>query len=257
MFRPSLLLFSAFICILIPASILQAETAKPAVLFDQGHSEVFVIEKEGGLNLSELAGLFREGGWDVRSTNQPLSAESLTGIDALVISGPFAQFIPSEADAIKAFAERGGRVAIMLHIAPPLKPILDLLGVATTNGSVHEVENVIGGDGKDFRVTRLEPHPITKGLSGFAVYGTWGLMTTGDNVRITAMTGPQAWVDHNKDKKFSAGDASGEFGIIVTGRIGRGEYAVFGDDAIFQNKYLKDENTLLGKNLQAWLKGRR
>jgi hypothetical protein len=41
--------------------------------------------------------------------------------------------------------------------------------------------------------------------------------------------------------------------VVIAGSLGRGEFAVFGDDAIFQNRFLKDENLLLGKNLVKWM----
>ncbi|MBW1897757.1 MAG: hypothetical protein JRI61_01710, partial [Deltaproteobacteria bacterium] len=39
------------------------------------------------------------------------------------------------------------------------------------------------------------------------------------------------------------------------GKWGAGHFVVFGDDAIFQNKFLIEENALIGKNLARWLKG--
>jgi hypothetical protein len=134
---------------------------------------------------------------------------------------------------------------------------MDLLGefgVASTNGAVNEVRNVLGGGGKDFSVIRLEPHPLTKGLRRFSVYGAWGLKPERRNAKIIAKTSPKSWVDLNRDGVFGPGDGAGDFGIIVTGNLGKGEFAVFGDDAIFQNRFLKDDNLLLGKNLVNWMR---
>jgi hypothetical protein len=46
----------------------------------------------------------------------------------------------------------------------------------------------------------------------------------------------------------------GSFGVVVSGDLGNGRFIVFGDDAIFQNKFLDNSNRQLAKNLARWLK---
>jgi len=41
--------------------------------------------------------------------------------------------------------------------------------------------------------------------------------------------------------------------VAVAGRSGKGRFVVFGDDAIFQNKFLTGDNLVLGRNLASWL----
>ena len=82
MLRLCCLLFS----LLLPLSV-AAEA--PKVLFDQGHRQGFVIEKDGPLQLSGFATLLQQQGWQVASSTQPLTAQALNGTDALIISGPF------------------------------------------------------------------------------------------------------------------------------------------------------------------------
>ena len=43
------------------------------------------------------------------------------------------------------------------------------------------------------------------------------------------------------------------YGILVVGQRGRGRFAVFGDDAIFQNRFLDASNRKLAQNLAGWL----
>ncbi len=232
---------------------LHAAQRKPVVLFDQGHGQAFVIEKSGDLQLSGLAELFSKAGFEVKAGTQAITPELLSGIDCLVISGPFRPFTTEEAGAIRNFIKQGGYVSVMIHITPPVLELLKELGIFTTNGPINEVKNVIGGEGKDFTVSRLAPHPLTKGLRRFSAYGVWGLNPESDSAKIIAKTSPRSWVDLNRDGKFSSGDAAQEFGVIVAGNLGMGEFAVFGDDAIFQNRFLKKDNLLLGKNLVQWM----
>jgi len=224
--------------------------AAPVVLFDGGHKQQFHSDREGDLDLSGLASLFKDEGFDLRTSSFPLTGKSLDGIDVLVISGPFAPLSPDEIEAVARFVEEGGALCVMLHIAQPLGTLLHRLNVDFANGVIRESENVIDGESLNFRVFRLEPHPLTEGLEGFAVYGGWAVRNTDESIRILASTSPNASIDLNGDRK---GDAVQSFGVLVAGEIGKGRFAVFGDDAIFQNRFLKGENLRLGKNLARWL----
>jgi len=43
------------------------------------------------------------------------------------------------------------------------------------------------------------------------------------------------------------------FGVVVAGQAGAGRFVVFSDDAIFQNRFLGDNNRILAANLGRWL----
>jgi len=79
-------------------------------------------------------------------------------------------------------------------------------------------------------------------------------MTSGSSARVIASTSPKGWVDLNGDKKLSTGDVVQAFGVVVDGARGAGRFVVFGDDAIFQNKFLDQQNLRLAHNLASWLK---
>ncbi|HXQ23784.1 MAG TPA: hypothetical protein VN812_19045, partial [Candidatus Acidoferrales bacterium] len=49
------------------------------------------------------------------------------------------------------------------------------------------------------------------------------------------------------------GDAVQSFGVLVAGQLGLGRFAIFGDDALFQNQFLMGGNVVLARNLVAWL----
>lgn len=231
-----------------------AEGAKARILFDQGHNQRFVIEDEGTLQLSKLAEVMRAQGGQVEAVRAPLEDELLKGAQAVIISGPFESLKPQEVAALIRFVEQGGRLALMLHIPGPLEGVLDRLGMAYTNMVLHERSNVLDND-INFRLKEFAPHPLMAGLKQFSVYGAWGL-NPGEHAQGIAATTRTAWVDMNGDRVLSPNDITGRFNVVVSGSRGKGAFVVFGDDAIFQNRYLDEDNLKLAVNLAAWLIGK-
>jgi hypothetical protein len=243
------------ICLfLLSLAVVQAESKKRTVLFDQGHGQKFVVENKGDLQLSGLSGLLRKEGYDVKVNAERINDAVLNTTDVLLISGAFQPLSPEEINAIILFIERGGKLCAMLHIPQPLTGLMNKLKVYASNGVIQEQENTINNTPKDFFITNMEKHEITKGLKKIGVHGAWALMTDGTTARIIARTGPMAWIDLNRDGKFNETDARQSFGVVIAGTLGKGKYVIFGDDAIFQNKFLDRENLPLGKNLAAWMK---
>ncbi len=224
------------------------------VLFDEGHGQHFVVAGHGPLDLSGLAGRFEAQGFRVATSAQQIDDTLLSNADALVISGAFAPFAQSENEAVTRFLTRGGRLCVMLHIPQPLAPLLEMLGVLTSNGVIRERENVIDVDPLNFRVTKLDPHGLTKNLTSFDVFGAWALLGGNDKTTVVARTGATAWVDLNHDGELQERDAVQSFAVVVAGRFGAGSFVVFGDDALFQNQFFKGNNEVFGGNLAEWLK---
>ncbi len=248
------IMLACALMVLVPAAAPHGVAAAGrTVLFDEAHGQQFLVGRQGNLDLSGLAQVFREGGAETASLRAPVTEETLAGARALVISGPFQGFSPGEIDVIARFVEGGGRLALMLHIPQPVQALMQRLGVTFWNGVVSEEENLTADSPQDFYVSRLEPHPLTSGLDRFAAYGAWSVTSTSRSAMVIARTGPRAWVDNNRDRVFSAGDLRDSFGIVVQGTLGEGHFAVFGDDAIFQNQFLRDENRTLAANLARWL----
>jgi len=227
--------------------------AAPLVLFDEGHGQQFLAGGDRPLDLAALAGVFTAAGCAVRTSGQPLTGPSLAGIDILVISGAFQPLTAEEVTAVREFVMGGGGLAVMLHIAPPVARLLHALEVDFTNGTLRETDRLIGGRPQDFRVGDLAAHPLTAGLADFAVYGAWALRGTAPGVEVVARTGAHGWVDLNHDGQLGPGDAVQPFGVAVAGTLGRGRFAVFGDDALFQNRFLEGSNRALAGNLARWL----
>ena len=239
-----LLVFSAFWSLPVSAS---------TVVFDEGHGQRFIIAKDGPLDLSSLASVVRKGGGNAVSLGAPLTDAALADADALVISGPFAPFSTEEVAAVVRFLGRGGRVAVMLHIGTPAGELLHRLGVDFSNAAIREQHDIIDADHANFRVSRFASHPLLAGVKSFSLHGVWALMAYDSNAQVIASTSPDAWIDLDGDGSLSAGDAVQSFGVVVSGTSGKGEFLVFGDDAIFQNKFLDADNRLLATNLTTWL----
>lgn len=224
------------------------------ILFDQGHGQRFLIEEKGDLHLSKLADIMRANGTDVMSTKKTLSDDILKGVSSLVISGPFEALSHEEIESVAKFIENGGRFAAMLHIGPPLAGLLDRLDLDHSNAVLHERNNVINED-INFRVAGLAGSPLFSGITHFSVYGCWAL-DPGKTATPLAQTSADTWVDLDGDKVISKGDVIGSFTVALSGTLGSGSFILFGDDAIFQNRYLDENNSRLAANLADWLTAR-
>jgi hypothetical protein len=227
--------------------------AAPLVLFDESHGQQFLVGQSGPLDLSELAALYQANGVSVESHADGLSKELLASVDVLILSGPFLPLTESEIEAVVGFVRGGGGLAVMLHIAPPVRELLHRLDVDFTNGTLREINQAIAGNPLDFKVDILSNHPVTTGLESFSVYGAWALRGTASHVVVLAETSPHSWVDLDRNGQLSDRDAVQSFGVIVAGELGQGRYVVLGDDAIFQNRFLDEPNQQLALRLLEWL----
>jgi len=223
------------------------------VLFDEGHGQKFLLNHKGPLGLSDVSSLFQEVGIEVVANKGAISEEKLADVNAIIISGAFKPFGPTEIRAIKNFVEQGGRLCVMLHIGFPVVNLLKELQVFVSNGVVHEQENLIHEKDIDFYVTTAGQHELVEGVHRFKIFGGWALMSKNKDAVQIASTTEEAWVDLNRNKKFDAHDRSQSFSLAIAGKLGNGEFVVFGDDAIFQNTFLTEGNRELGTNLAKWL----
>lgn len=242
--------FGAAVCLLLSVAVV-SWGAGPLVMVDQGHGQRFLVEQEGELHLSRLAAILGEEGLRVETGREQLTDASLGKAAALVISGPFSPLAPKEVEAVVRFLERGGRVALMLHIGQPLAGLIHRVGGDFSNSVIHERQNVIDGNDITFHVRDMATHPLFGGVEQFGLFGGWAL----NGLTSLARTSPDAWVDLDGNRKLSDRDAKDRFTVVAEGTVGAGRILIFGDDAIFQNRYLDDSNTRLARNLAHWLAG--
>ena len=227
--------------------------ATPVVLFDEAHTQQFLVSQDGPLGLSGLAKELTDQGCEIKASTEPLTQESLQGVDLLVISGAFSPLTAAEIEAVAAYVETGGGLAIMLHIGPPLRDLLFRFEVDFANGSIRELRNLVDEEAINFKVVDLETHPLMDKLEHFTLYGAWPLRGTAAFAKEIARTSDHAWVDLDRSGELSAGDATQTFAVVVAGEFGQGRFAVFGDDALFQNRFLDKNNRTLARNMSWWL----
>lgn len=232
-----------------------ALAAEGVVLFDQGHGQHFLIDGAEPLGLSALAAEVRAQGLTPKPLTGWITPAALREAVALVVSGPFQLIHEAEEEAIVDFVARGGRLCLMLHIAEPVRPLLQSLGVAATVAPVREQINQIGDNPLAFRVVNFAGHPVTAGVKSFNVNGCWGLANQTAASQVLAWSSPRAWSDMDHDGKMGPDEPPATLGVMVGGKLGRGAFLVVGDDAVFQNRFLTEGNLKLAKNLAVWLKG--
>ncbi|WP_210395294.1 DUF4350 domain-containing protein [Motiliproteus sediminis] len=233
--------------------VLSPWASAAAVLFDQGHGQRFVIEREQALDLSQFAALWRSEGFDVRSASGRLTPTVLGSVDALVISGAFSDYSASELSTLYDFVEAGGTLVISLHVGPLNGALLSHFGIGVSNGVVLERRQRLNQNGSDFTVAAVARHPLTEQLDRIAVYGAWAL-NPGREATVLFATSDLAWMDLNRNRRFDQGEPEYPYAMAAVRPLGHGAVLVLGDDAVFQNRYLRDENQQLARNLVAWVK---
>lgn len=246
--------FLLFFVFVIFTSITQAEKIDK-IVFDESHNQAFVISKEGALHLSNFAKILKEEGFEIVINKEPITKNILNDKKALIISGAFKEISKEEIEEIYNFVQNGGNLIVMLHISQPLIPLFNKFSVEITKGSVSEIENLISPEKKiDFNIKNLSNVKLFQNLKNFSVYGSWGLLSNEKDVEIIAKTSEKSFVDLNRNGIFDENEPKGPFGIVVWGKVGKGNFLFFADDAIFQNNFLKNENLILAKNLAKILK---
>ncbi len=226
----------------------------PKVFFDEAHGQAFVISRDGDLQLSKLAKVLREEGLEPVTSKDVFSSENLKNIKAVVISGPFKPITEKDIEVLVNYVKDGGKLAVMLHIAQPAHKLFERFGIFITQGPVTEPENLATTKKTDFFITDLEHHPLTKDLKRFAVYGSWGLVVNNKDIKVIAKSSNSSWLDFNRNGVKDGDEPAGPFAIIVAGNFGQGGFVFFADDAIFQNRFLTDDNEILARNLAKFLK---
>lgn len=242
--------------ILISHNISYAKNANK-ILFDEGHRQLFLISTEGQFQLSGLSNVLKEAGFEISTTKEAITEEILKDFQSLIISGPFKEISEKEIEEIYKFVSEGGNLVVMLHISPPAVGLFKKFGVLITRGSISENDNLINRERKiDFNVTNLSKHPLFENINKFSVYGSWGFMLENDTNSLIAKTSINSWIDINRNGIIDIDEPKGPFGIVATGKVGKGNFLFFADDGIFQNNFLKDENLTLARNLAKFLKFR-
>ena len=231
-----------------------AESLAPSrtTAFDRSHHEIFSPVEDGPLHYSSLHDAFGRLG-PVSLPVGPITEESLRGVGTYVIAGAATELTADEVRALGDFVDRGGSLLVLLHIAPPVARLTESFGIVVSNYVLSERHDTIASNAQDFRVSNLAEHPITKGVSKIAVFGTWGLRAEGAAKTVAATT-HDCFVDMNRNRVKDEPEPAGVFGVVAVAERGGGRVVVLADDAPFANKFLSEaDNRVLLDNVVAWL----
>ena len=224
------------------------------ILFDTSHRVIFHPTSDKPLGLKGFTEIFKRMGDKVLIGNKTLKADSLKGVDVLVLPGSMTSYDKSEIDIIEDYVNNGGSLLVLLHIAPPLARVTERFGIVLSNMVISEKNNLIDKSSQDFYSRDIRVHPVTEGVKEIALYGTWGLLAE-KGASILAATTPDAWGDANRNRVYDVNEPMAVIGVVAAAESGRGRIIVVADDAPLANAFLDmGDNRRLATNIASWLR---
>ncbi len=243
------------------------------VCFTQGHGEKLLKnEKEKGYKHF----VTRLESENYKITGVVLSRDPLPAdTDVLVIAGPVTDFLPEEMESVKQYADKGGKILLLLdpseirlnHLEDWLKSYGVTLGASVI---VDKLSRVFGADYLMPIVTQYGRHPITEnfGVASFLPVARTvsGEKEVPEGIRVTelAFTSPGSWAEKdwkqvNEGKvSFDQGDTQGPLPLAAAVEKEKSplRLVVFGDADFADNAhfYLSGNKDLI-LNSVAWLSG--
>ena len=255
--NPKMSVRSAVLAFLFFSSFCFVFAGNPSlVLFDQSHGELFSPMNSRPMDYSEFASLFEKEGFTMKIQSKPFSAADLAKASAFIISGSFQTFTPEEIKTLEAFVRNGGKLIMLLHVAPLVADVCQAFHIDVTNAIIHEQDKarVIENSDENFYLTDFVPHSLFYGVKKIGVFGVWGLLAEDNSARILGQTSSSAFADLNKNKRLDAADPVQAFGIIALASAGKGKVLVCGDDALFTNQFIGTaDNRKFGLNVVRWI----
>ena len=146
----------------------------PRLAIDGGHGNFHTVDGR----FAPFAAVARADGYRVSGLTAPLSAESLAGVDLLVVANPLAAvnvgdwtlptpgaYTPQEVAAVRAWVEAGGALLLIADHMPfpgAAQPLAEAFGFDFDNGFAQKT----GGGPEFFQRAdgSLLDHPITQGV---------------------------------------------------------------------------------------------
>lgn len=229
---------------------------KPVLLFDLAHREVFSPDDESPKGQKMVYNLFSSLGYEVVRNEEMFTPDVLKESHTVYIPGAMSMFSEEEIKNLKEFVKNGGCLIATVHVNFFMQPLLESFGFQITNSPICQLEKTFHGNAKDFVATNIVEHDITRGISGVAVMGTWGIREFLKDAKVVIFTSDNAWADINGNDALDNSDIRGRFGIIGVYVLGKGKVVIAADDAIFSNALLRNENNKkLIENIVRWFLG--
>ncbi len=247
----------------------------PVVLFDGIHECTVGLRDEGDEGLSRLATELRQSGYTVRVASDPdgLGAESLQGIDVLVVAFPKRPLSKVECDAVHAFVHRGGGLLLtaewgnIFNNAATLNQLTSPWGLTFNSDRIADPTESFGqsvlfqgqriGSEKvpQFaRITVFSPHPITRGITEVGHFS--GCSLEGPEGTSLAWSSPSSFADMDGDARKSVEERRGPLITSVFTPERGGRVVGIGDTSMLTNKHhAQADNAEFLRRIFSWLAG--
>jgi ABC-type uncharacterized transport system involved in gliding motility auxiliary subunit len=207
------------------AIIKAVSTDKKTICLSTGHGEKAMDKADEG-GWQQAAESLRKENFEV-STVRLLDPGALEACSSLVIAGPSHALLAPEADAVKAYVDKGGRLLVMLEprITSGLEELLQAYGLKVGEDFVVDVNpmaRLMGGQYNVPVVYDYGPGPITKDFQGLItvfplVRSIETVTATEPNVttEVLARTTEQSWAETGPFNVLPEHDASERVGPLA------------------------------------------
>ena len=250
-----------------------AQNSGPVVAIDEAHYNFHTMESSPA-RFRPFATLLKRDGYRVRPSTSQFSAQSLQGVDILVIANPRAQstaaqdpdyrlptpsaFTDAEIEAVRTWVHNGGSLWLVADHMPwpgATEKLAAAFGIRTLNG--YAMNEKVQDPDFYFRRSNspelLTNHPITNGRTStesvnkiVSFTGSAFQIDADRNAQPLLVFGPdvvsimatRAWTWNSSTPRIPVG--GGPQGAVM--RAGQGRVAVFGEAAMFtaQKQRLQD-----------------
>jgi hypothetical protein len=256
-------------------AVLQATANEDRVVcFVTGHGERGVADTSGG-GLGTLASTLEASNYTVERVSL-LEGDVPSPCAALVIAGARQAFEAAELERVRAYADKWGRVAILLEPdpAPSFEAWLRPRGIDPKPGVIVDTSNAgrtVGSGPRSPLAVRYLDHPVTRGFEIATLFdGARPLQIVempalGGKPQALAQTGRESFATTVPDAvaPVAGRDTAGPLTLAAATTIGSGRradqeirIAVFGDSDFISNAYLRRQgNRDLFLRTVAWLLG--
>lgn len=224
--------------------------ARPKLVIDYAHGEIFMPLDVRPLGYSSFDGLFQEAGYETAVVTEPLTTGDLKDADVYLLAGPMVELGEDEEKVVRDFVEQGGKVIVLVHISKPLERFLAAYNISF-GWVIAEDENRLDGP-HDFRVMDMGEASFLEGVDTLGFYGAFSVKAPAEYAHTTS----GAWEDYDMDGALDEGEPKGRKALIGLAEQGRGSVLVIGDDAVLANAFIdREDNRRFARNLVAWSKG--
>ena len=204
-----------------------------------------------------------------RLTPERLAPHKLLVIN--LVSAEREPFLVSEIMAIRSYVDRGGSLFLVTEHSNAyfhshrLKPLLSMLGIASSTDTACEVRPLTLGRGSGWlAVTRFVDHPVTAGLGRIAMLSGG----TVDRRYAVALTSDKSWADQWRAGVYGEDNAAGfcgnfrrdeseplgPHGVVLAREYGRGRIVIVADQNMISDNLINyADNYRLWLNAMAWL----